>query len=236
MMASNLLSRLLPSVSGSPSVYERLRELDQSSDTTDLEARAGLILDEENLAHPNSELDPALADTMASHSVLGDSFPVESRRPREIRHTRPRARKPSWAPQTSGGDEADEADDDVPLSLLVEEEQIGTPASPEYPRTDRNRDQLGSIPVAGQATGSTRAKWQATQEQQRLYQDPQSVPPHGARPDRVIDRLALGDPKMKAMWRWANIENLDNFLWEVYDYFIGNGIWCILLSRVLSLL
>ncbi|OAX81033.1 hypothetical protein ACJ72_04627 [Emergomyces africanus] len=38
------------------------------------------------------------------------------------------------------------------------------------------------------------------------------------------------------MWRWANVENLDNFLADVYDYFLGNGIKSILLSRVLNLL
>jgi len=43
-------------------------------------------------------------------------------------------------------------------------------------------------------------------------------------------------PKEQAMWRWANVENLDNFLKDVYDYFLGNGIKCILLGRVLNLL
>jgi autophagy-related protein 9 len=38
------------------------------------------------------------------------------------------------------------------------------------------------------------------------------------------------------MWRWANVEDLDNFLKDVYTYFLGNGIWSILLTRVLNLL
>jgi autophagy-related protein 9 len=48
--------------------------------------------------------------------------------------------------------------------------------------------------------------------------------------------LANVDPKKKAMWRWANVEDLDNFLKDVYTYFLGNGIWSILLTRVLNLL
>lgn len=41
-------------------------------------------------------------------------------------------------------------------------------------------------------------------------------------------------PAEKAMWRWVNVENLDNFLREVYDYFLDCGIWSILLSRALK--
>jgi autophagy-related protein 9 len=51
-----------------------------------------------------------------------------------------------------------------------------------------------------------------------------------------LPNLASASPKDKAMWRWANVENLDNFLKEVYVYYLGNGIWCILLSRTLNLL
>ena len=38
------------------------------------------------------------------------------------------------------------------------------------------------------------------------------------------------------MWRWTNVQNLDNFLNDVYNYYIGKGIWSILLARVLNLL
>lgn len=42
--------------------------------------------------------------------------------------------------------------------------------------------------------------------------------------------------KDRANWRWANVNNLDVFLSEVYAYFLGNGIYSILLDRALSLL
>ena len=217
-------------------MYERLREADESSDTTDPEARAGLALDEENLADRDFELDPALADAMTSQSALGASSPRETRRTRETDRSRSKAGELSWMPQSSKGHEADEADDDVPRSLLVEDDQLSAPMSQEYPRVDQSQDRLDSVPVVGRATRSTRAKWQTTQEQQRLYQDPQSAPPRITRFEGANDPLVIADPRTKAMWRWANVVNLDNFLWEVYQYFIGNGIWSILLSRILNLL
>lgn len=38
------------------------------------------------------------------------------------------------------------------------------------------------------------------------------------------------------MFRWANVSNLDVFIRDVYDYYLGAGIWCILLERLLHLL
>lgn len=40
----------------------------------------------------------------------------------------------------------------------------------------------------------------------------------------------------RALWMWANITNLDIFLQDVYDYYIGNGWYCIALERFLDLL
>ncbi|KAK0528306.1 autophagy protein atg9 [Tilletia horrida] len=43
-------------------------------------------------------------------------------------------------------------------------------------------------------------------------------------------------PKEKALWLWANVENMDAFLAEVYAYYQGKGAYCIALSRTLNLL
>lgn len=48
--------------------------------------------------------------------------------------------------------------------------------------------------------------------------------------------LGLIDPKERALWKWSNVEHLDNFLREIYDYYLGNGFYCILLSRCLNML
>ncbi|KAL9940096.1 hypothetical protein V8E36_000801 [Tilletia maclaganii] len=42
--------------------------------------------------------------------------------------------------------------------------------------------------------------------------------------------------KEKALWLWANVENMDAFLAEVYAYYMGKGAYCIALSRTLNLL
>lgn len=40
----------------------------------------------------------------------------------------------------------------------------------------------------------------------------------------------------KALWKWTNVDDLDQFLHEVYLYYEGKGFWCIALSEVLGLL
>lgn len=40
----------------------------------------------------------------------------------------------------------------------------------------------------------------------------------------------------RTMWRWTNVENMDDFFNRVYEYFQGKGIYCILLARLLNLL
>ncbi|KAI8342329.1 autophagy protein Apg9-domain-containing protein [Chlamydoabsidia padenii] len=38
------------------------------------------------------------------------------------------------------------------------------------------------------------------------------------------------------MWRWTNVENMDDFFQKVYNYYQGKGLYCILLARLLNLL
>ncbi|ORY24579.1 autophagy protein Apg9-domain-containing protein [Naematelia encephala] len=40
----------------------------------------------------------------------------------------------------------------------------------------------------------------------------------------------------RALWKWVNVDDLDGFLQEVYEYYKGKGIYCIALARVLNLL
>ncbi|KAF9186587.1 autophagy protein atg9 [Haplosporangium sp. Z 767] len=58
--------------------------------------------------------------------------------------------------------------------------------------------------------------------------------------DRARRRLGYKRPGMNAaelaMWKWVNVENLDNFLAKVYDYYVGKGMYTILLERCLNLL
>ena len=231
-MASNLLSRLLPPTTGSPSIYQTLRENDESSGSSDIEERVGIaLLDEENLAHHNFELDPALADAMESQLIM------ESLHTGSTTHNTGDdvKRIPRWLQRPRKPVEVEEADDEVPLSLLIEDRTAGNSTYRQPTVPPQQLPNLGPVPIAGNATRATRAKWQATQEQQQLHPDGHIVPVQGNTRGRRAGFMAV-DPKEKALWRWANVENLDNFLKEVYDYFLGNGIWSILLSRALSLL
>ncbi|KAF9426203.1 autophagy protein atg9 [Entomortierella beljakovae] len=57
---------------------------------------------------------------------------------------------------------------------------------------------------------------------------------------RARERFRYKRPGMNAeelaMWKWVNVENLDNFLARVYDYYVGKGMYTILLERCLNLL
>lgn len=49
------------------------------------------------------------------------------------------------------------------------------------------------------------------------------------------DRVNFLSPKERALWKWANVENLDNFFQDVYRYYLGNGYFCIVLEKVLNI-
>ncbi len=228
-MASNILSRFLPPALGTPSVYETLRQNDESSDQSDIEERAGMAIDEENLGgrFQDHELEEGLFDAAASHvteAASGKSRGKSKEPPR-------RARQQRWLQKSPRRDEGDEMDDEVPQSLLIEGDQDSIPAP-----IDQLQQGARPPPVTGPTSRETRAKWLAAQEQQRLHQDTNPARPQQRDPTHRGQPLAMLGPKEMAMWRWANVENLDNFLKDVYDYFLGNGIWCILLSRMLNLL
>ncbi|GME79165.1 unnamed protein product [Ambrosiozyma monospora] len=88
------------------------------------------------------------------------------------------------------------------------------------------------------------------------FNSPMSPPITGYRDDdskRDIEMGPLGDnnpnnqqqyarsvgslsPMERALWVWSNVTNLDVFLEDVYQYYVGNGYYCILLSKTSDLL
>ncbi|KAI9840902.1 MAG: autophagy protein atg9 [Sclerophora amabilis] len=246
MMTSNLISRLLPPSAGSPSIYETIRQEDEASETSDLEERAGMAVDEENLrgGFEDFELDHAEAAELEESQIPSESTAFMARKNSPLRrphgstalqHPRKRTSQQNWTVTPPETNEAEDGDDEVPASLLIEGGEVlpgvdggeATRAAP-APST--------SNAIPGPTTRETRAQWEATQDQQRLYRETRPGATRTTQKSNIRSGLATLDPKERAMWRWANVENLDNFLKDVYDYFIGNGIWCIVLSRVLNLL
>jgi autophagy-related protein 9 len=233
MMASNIISRLLPTNPAGRSIYDDLRAHDEASES-DIEEQAGMAIDEENLGFRDDELvDAEVFTGEASHitteSSAGrqhESRPLTRRSGNKAQNNRSK-----WLAQ-SPRLLVDDGDDDVPASLLIEGHEHNTGA-PIRPRKSQAKHQRKQSAIPGPSDRENRAHWEATQAQQRLHEEAGSRRvPHG----RANIRLLTGNPREKAMWRWINITNLDNFIRDVYDYYTGFGIWCILLTRVLDLL
>ncbi|OAX81032.1 hypothetical protein ACJ72_04626 [Emergomyces africanus] len=126
-MTSNLISRFLPANStASPSIYETIQQHDENSDPSDIEERAGMALDEENLGGPyqDYELEEALATASDTQSTT-QSTPFLQ----QLSHKAPQGflgkpktprKSRKWALSSPRPIEDDRDDDDVPASLLVE--------------------------------------------------------------------------------------------------------------------
>ncbi|KAI1338078.1 autophagy protein Apg9 [Xylariaceae sp. FL0016] len=225
-MPPRLFSRLVPN-SNDRSYYDQLPH-----DQEDIESRAGLDLDEENLAHDFHEddiehatgLDLGLADSR--NSTRSPSAATRQSRPRSA----PRARHPesTWLSPD------DDVDNDVPASLLVEGPTTGRGDS----KSQRSVPHTAQQPATtGPSNRKIQAQWETAQARQRLHQDEEYTSlPAGRQIGLPLKRLGYtGTPKDKAMFRWANVSNLDVFIRDVYDYYLGAGIWCIFLERVLHL-
>lgn len=228
-MASAIFSRLLPPGNGEPSIYETLRENEDNSDQSDIEERAGMALDEENLGEgfQDYELDDNLAYEAASPNTL--SKVESSARIGNGLSTTSRT-APSRVSRSSRKPLLEDPNDDVPQSLLFEGDDI--------PVAEARKGGSSNVPhlLPSPTTPNTQAQWRRAQEQQRLHPAPE-VQSLQRRYVPQRNRIsAVAQPREQAMWRWANVENLDNFLKDVYDYFLGNGMKCILLSRLLNLL
>ncbi|KAL9108353.1 MAG: hypothetical protein Q9227_006813 [Pyrenula ochraceoflavens] len=247
-MASGFLSRLLPVRSGSPSVYETIRQQEDDEESSDYEGRIALAIDEQNLGENFHDLDLEAArfDLSESHATARSNLqpPLEAKndQSQQIRQSKPSRRGGrSRGRKASRLLDVEEADDEVPASLLVEGgggglnlgdvDLAGLPPRPE-------EEENPAIPaIRSPRATSTRQQWKATRARQRLHSDsetPSEIP--SMKPLRSLPGLAMAHPKEKAMWRWANVENLDNFIQEVYVYYLGNGVWSILLNRCLNLL
>ncbi len=198
------------------SFYEELRARDGDQDPED---RAGL-LDEENLNQNFHDYDLDHAEGLG---VDDSRVTLDAPTARQTRARQPRSDDARWPPPD------DDVDNDVPASLLVE-------AHDRQHLAQRPSDRHHAGPVPGPSTGTSQAQWEATQRHQRLHRDDAFAAPRSSgAPNIFTPGLLSGNAKKKAEWRWANVSNLDNFIKDVYDYYQGHGIWCILLERSLHL-
>jgi autophagy-related protein 9 len=241
MMASNLLSRLLPTNPPGRSIYEHLRAHDGADSDADIEEQAGLALDEENLGYHDDDLgNPDAFNGEYSRITTASTAFLTGRRNDRTQKAGGRAsrrNKPErgWFAQSPRLLDAD-GDDDVPPSLLVEGNERPGPSGPSKPRVrDFNSNKRQSA-IPGPSNEETRAHWEAAQDQQRLHQDDADRASNVGQTQQAAAKLFTGSRRDKAMWMWINVVNLDKFIGQVYTYYTGSGIWCILLFRLLNLL
>lgn len=210
------------------SFYE---DLHSREDDEDIEERAGLNIDEENLRHnftdfDTNDLGPSDSRVTVASAALGAGEP-QSRTGLYHSH---RGSFSRWkSPE-------DDIDNDVPASLLVEPNEIDHNNAPTT-RTRATRDPQRQRPSnAGPSAERTESRWETARAQQRLHHDTGDGVPARRQPRSLMAGRIPGGPKEKALWRWVNTSNLDSFMRDVYDYFEGGGLWCILCSNALWLL
>lgn len=111
--------------------------------------------------------------------------------------------------------------DDVPMSLLVQPEpQRRASAGPPLRQPGNQAANVPSpVPQMSHKKETPKQQTHASAEEER------------------IRRATLGilNPKERALWKWANVENLDKFLQDVYSYYLGSGYWCIMMAKFLDL-
>ena len=240
-MTSNLLSRLLPTNPSGRSIYDDLRAHDGGDSDADIEERAGLAIDEENLGYHDDDLGNADVFNGEESRITTESTAFltgqQNDRTQRAGVGPSRRNKPQrgWFAQSPRLLEED-GDDDVPASLLVEDHERPGPNSQSHQRVKDIQNTKRQSVIPGPSNRETRAHWEAAQAQQRLHQDDEEGLPNDLQTEQPAARVFTGSPRDKAMWRWINVVNLDNYMEQVYNYYTGSGIWCILLFRVLNLL
>ncbi|SCU93702.1 LAMI_0E15302g1_1 [Lachancea mirantina] len=149
----------------------------------------------------------------------------------------------------SEGDDNDIDQEESPLFAQEDRKSRGQNATPAF------ADAYSNIPFVKQAT---QRNWRKSSHGSRLEKDSflyrkksvwdeenQRTGP-ALRPPRFLHnitavsktpaaRVNTLSPREKALWKWANVENLDIFLQEVYAYYLGNGFYCICISKILNL-
>ncbi|KPM40188.1 Autophagy-related protein 9 [Neonectria ditissima] len=230
-MTSNAFSRIAPSSRGTRSFYEQLRS---QGDDGYMDDHPGL--DEENLGEHFNDFDPeSLAVDDSRMTVESAGFDTKD-------NTRPNRHATAHARRSSGGPSSrwpvhqdDEVDNDVPASLLVEPNEAENLLPGSSRRTARQPDPTPQS-AAGPSSAKARAQWETATTQQRLHQEDPFNAPSGAQRTPLMRGIVSGGPREKALWRWVNTSNLDSFMRDVYDYYEGGGLWCILCANALWLL
>lgn len=118
-------------------------------------------------------------------------------------------------------------DSDVPASLMVEETRPET----QRVQTQRRHQRVAGLSNLRQSGARSVSFAQGTKVP--VKPNLANLPRH--KQDLGASIRTMVDPKELALWKWANVQNLDNFFAEAYVYYTGKGLVSIILSRVLNM-
>lgn len=205
----------------------------QNNIESDEQHDAGQAVDEENLREDFQDYDlengiDGGRSRMTLDSAPGTTGGIYSGTHRSGIHGRNRNR---WQRQDD-----EEEENDVPESLLMEPndgDDVGD-LGPGLAQQPRHAEQ----PVlSSHRSHKARGRWDASRSMRKPHRDPRPPPASRSAPAHPIaPRATTGSARDKAAWRWVNVSNLDQFMLDVYNYYDGCGIWCILTDRGLHLL
>ncbi len=206
------------------SFYEQLRSRDD-----DIEDGRMQALDEENLRHEFRDVQVDDMNTGERRISMGGDMAGYALK------NGPSSSKEQYKsnqPTTVWAADDEDVDEDVPASLLVENN------SEPIQRLDAMagaaaQGALDPTPWRPPSPETHRTQWETVKRQQRLYRDDGNP---SSQPHSVMVGTRIGGRRERALWRWVNTSSLDTFMRDVYDYYEGGGMWCILCSNALWLL
>lgn len=194
----------------------------------------GPAIDEENFREEfqDYDLESNINGTRSRTTLDGAPDTTRGSRLRSPHHGMYGRNRNRWQPQY---DEYDEGND-VPESLLMERNEVDGLRDVGSGIIQQSR--LAEQPLLGDhISHRSRGLWDPPRLTRNLHRDSGPVPPSSKLPASPITaRSRASSARDRAAWRWVNISNLDQFMLEVYDYYSGCGIWCILTDRSLHLL
>lgn len=225
-MTSNIFSQLKSPTRGTRPFYKQLRS--GESDEYD----PGL--DEENLGHRfdgfhAEELGISDSRMTVESAALDRKGKGKATSQRDTQIRSPTGPLSRWNQQDEDGD------NEVPASLLMEPNEVMNSNTTSPGRAIRSGNPR-SPAAAGPSSARSRAQWETATAQQLLHHDDPYSVSKGEQPMPVARRTVSNNPREKALWRWVNTSNLDSFMRDVYDYYEGGGLWCILCANALWLM
>ncbi|KAM3502963.1 hypothetical protein MY11210_008884 [Beauveria gryllotalpidicola] len=209
------------------SFYEQLRSRDD--ELPDLEAGQMRALDEENLRHEFRDVQ--FDDINTQESRIKVASTMAERGPKTGSPSSKRQYKSKQLPTAWAADDED-LDEDVPASLLVENNNEPIQRLESMSRATA-QGAKEATPWRASPPGAHTAQWETVKRQHRLYRDDAVTNPQL---HSMVPTTRFGGRRERALWRWVNTSSLDSFMRDVYDYYEGGGMWCILCSNALWLL